>query len=150
MGVLKVFFVFLILAGLGFGAGGEWRLHQGESGTKAVATVSECHHVSGQHGGSTACTGTWISGGSLLNGGHVVLGTIDGAGKGDVGKDINVRVHGGTAYTRELRVPIILFCIGGLFLIFAGWLAWAMKTGRAYGPKTRAAMAAKKAASSSG
>jgi hypothetical protein len=145
MGVLRGFLVCLILAGLGFGAGGEWRLQQGENGTKVVATVSECHHVTGTHGGSTVCTGSWVSGGSLLNGGHVVLGTIDGAGSGDVGKDINVRLHGGTAYTRELRVPIILFCIGGLFLVFAVWLAWGMHTGSAYGPRTRAAMAAKSA-----
>ncbi|HEX3823446.1 MAG TPA: hypothetical protein VHV79_03145 [Mycobacteriales bacterium] len=124
--------IVMTLGGLGLVAGGAVRLHQGESGLKAVATVSECHAVSNGKTTSEECSGAWIQGGSLLGNGHVVLGTIDGASSGDVGKNLHVRIHGGTAYTPSLRLSIVLFVLGGLIALFGVYFCWAVATGRAY------------------
>jgi hypothetical protein len=65
-----------------------------------------------------------VKGGSLLDGGHVVIGTIDGASRSDVGKKIDVRLSGGRAYTTSLRLPVILLVIGLLFAVFGGREIW--------------------------
>jgi hypothetical protein len=142
--IVKVITALCMLVGAGFVGGGVWELHQQDTGMKVVATVSECHVDSGgSTHATTTCSGSWIQGGSLLNNGHVVLGTIDGVGSGDVGKNVKARVHGGTAFAHSLRLPIVLFAIGGVMVLFGVWFLWALATGRAYGtPKTRAAASA--------
>jgi hypothetical protein len=55
---------------------------------------------------SDVCTGVRAAGGSLLAGGHVVIGTVDGADSGDLGHTLDVRLPGATADTTSLRVPI--------------------------------------------
>jgi hypothetical protein len=82
-----------------------------ETGERASARVTECHKSGGRYR-SDVCSGTWVAGGSLLAGGRVVLGTIDGADSGDLGRTIDVRLSGDRAYTTSLRVPIILIVIG--------------------------------------
>jgi hypothetical protein len=143
MKVLVIVTAIAALFGLGMIGGGVHLWVAADTGTKVVATVSECHtDQSGLHA-TTVCTGTWVIGGSLLNHGHVVLGTINGVGRSDIGKNIPVRVHGGTAYSKSRRLPIVLFVIGGLALLTAVWFIWAGVTGRAFGPATRAAMASR-------
>ncbi len=126
MAILKGLTVALILCGLGVFAGGAWRLHEQSSGAKVVVTVTDCHHVDGLHGGSTVCSGSWVAGGSLLGNGHVVLGTVDGVDRGDIGKTVNARATGDTAYTSSKSTPIALFCVGLGLLAVAGWFAWSI------------------------
>ena len=100
-----------LLGGLGMVAGGVYQVIVRETGERATARVTECHKSGGRYR-SDVCSGTWVSGGSLLAGGHVVLGTIDGADSGDLGDRIEVRLSGSRAYTTSLRVPIILIVLG--------------------------------------
>ncbi|MDB5073577.1 MAG: hypothetical protein JWM87_4688 [Candidatus Eremiobacteraeota bacterium] len=92
---------------------------QRETGTRAVATVGDCQVLgTGKHE-RTHCNGTWVVGGSLLAGGHVAYGTINGARKDDVGKKLDVTLRGDSAYTRDLKLPAILI---GLGLVLLGLL----------------------------
>jgi len=100
-----------LLGGLGMVAGGVYQVIVRETGEHATARVTSCHKSGGRYR-SDVCSGTWVAGGSLLAGGHVVLGTIDGASSGDLGHRIEVRLSGDRAYTTSLRVPIILIAIG--------------------------------------
>jgi hypothetical protein len=107
-----------LLGGLGMVAGGVYNVVVRETGEHARARVTECHKSGGRYR-SDVCSGKWIAGGSLLDGGHVVLGTIDGASSGDLGQTIDVRLSGDRAYTTSLRVPIILIVLG-LGIAFVG------------------------------
>jgi hypothetical protein len=110
---LRSIFVVFVLTAVGLLAGGIFLIVQRQTGTRATATVTECHLVSAGVHATDECTGTWVVGGSLLAGGHVVLGDIQGAERRDIGKTLNVTVRGDTAYTRGLGLPIGL-TIGGL------------------------------------
>jgi hypothetical protein len=103
-------------------AGGIFLIVQRETGTRAMATVAECHTVFTSRHASDACTGSWIVGGSLLAGGHVVVGDIEGAERRDIGKTLDVTVRGGTAYTRGLGLPIGLIAGGLLGTVGLSWL----------------------------
>jgi hypothetical protein len=115
LGILLVFLIFL--GGLGMLAGGIYQVVVKETGPRARARITECHRSGGRYR-SDVCTGMWIAGGSLLAGGRVVTGTVDGADSGDLGHTIDVRLSGGTAYTTSLRVPIILIVIGLALTLF--------------------------------
>jgi hypothetical protein len=92
------------------GAGG-WLLYQGEVGPHVLATVNGCEtHVSGRSS-SEYCTGTW-----QLDG-RTVEGDIENADDPFPGETIEVTVHGDTAYTRSLTLPVILIGLGLPFLI---------------------------------
>ena len=101
----------VVLVGLGLVGGGVFLIVQRETGERVKATVTSCTG-SGKY---ESCDGSWIAGGSLVGGnGHVVLGTIDGATRSDIGKTLDVTVDGDRAYTRSLRTPIILLVLGTL------------------------------------
>jgi hypothetical protein len=121
--LLRGIFVLFVLTAVGVMAGGIFLIIQRQTGTRAQATVDECHTVlaGGTHP-TDECSGTWIVGGSLLAGGHVVVGDIDGADRGDLGKTLDVTVRGGTAYTRGLGLPIGLTAGGLVGAVFIGWL----------------------------
>jgi hypothetical protein len=69
------------------------------------------------------CTGTWVTGGSLVGGtGHVVVGTVDGVDNTDVGKTIDVRLAGGEAYEESLELPLILLGLGFSASVVIGYL----------------------------
>jgi hypothetical protein len=106
-----VVFAVVFLGGLGMLGGGIFLIVVRATGEQATARVIECHTSGGRYR-SDVCQGTWVAGGSLLAGGHVVTGTVDGADSGDVGKTLEVRLSGDRAYTTSLRVPIILIVIG--------------------------------------
>ncbi|MEA2686354.1 MAG: hypothetical protein QOE93_1549, partial [Actinomycetota bacterium] len=94
MGRQKIIAIVLVAAfALAFVGGGLLILRTQRTGARATATVTACHH--GYR--TVTCTGRWIAGGSLLEGGHVVFGTIDGAAPADVGDTLEVRLHGGRA-----------------------------------------------------
>jgi hypothetical protein len=113
---IRGIFVVGVLGGLAILGAGIFRLVQDETGTRAVATVSDCSGVDTQYSHET-CTGSWVIGGSLLAGGHVEVGDISGAHDKDIGKKLNVTVRNGTAYTRGLLLPILLI---GLGIVIAG------------------------------
>jgi hypothetical protein len=113
----------VLLAGLGMVAGGVYELVVQRSGERAAARVTECHKAGGRYR-TDSCTGIWVRGGSLLAGGHVVTGTIDGASSGDVGREIEVRLSGDRAYTTSPRIPIVLVVLGAAIAAFGVRLAW--------------------------
>jgi hypothetical protein len=114
-----------VLGGLAIIGAGIFQLVQDETGTRAEATVKECHGLTTQTTHET-CTGSWVIGGSLINGnGHVVVGDISGATDSDVGKTLHVTVRNGTAYTRGLLIPIVLIGVG-IFLGAASGLIGAL------------------------
>jgi len=91
------------------------------TGEVAEARIVECRTVGGRYR-SASCTGMWVAGGSLLEGGRVERGTVEGATRGDIGKTLDVRISGDRAYTPSLRTPIVLGCIGLALAAFGGSL----------------------------
>jgi hypothetical protein len=94
-------------------------LVQRETGTRATATIDSCETTGAGRYADTECSGSWIVGGSLLEGGSVVVGTIQGAGDGDVGKTMDVTVAGDQAYSRDLKLPALLIGFGLVPIGFA-------------------------------
>jgi hypothetical protein len=102
--------------------GGVIVYHGATTGRITPVKVDDCHYTG--TGRAEICTGTWVVGGSLLDGGHVVIGPIEGATSDDIGHTLKVRVHGGTAYVRSLRLPIILFVLGVFIAVTLLYTAW--------------------------
>jgi hypothetical protein len=117
-GVLPLFILVTVMA-LVFLGGAAFIVFVQQNGPKTTATVTDCRQRSIRPR-TYNCTGTWVAGGSLLDGGHVVIGTIDGASKADVGKRIDVRLSGERAYTTSRRLPIVLAGIGLTFAVLGG------------------------------
>jgi hypothetical protein len=106
------------LLSLGFVGTGVFYLHAQSTGARTTAKVTHCDTRRGRYG----CTALWVQGGSLVFGkGHVVSGTLEGAGPSDVGKTLEVRVSGGRAYTPSLRIPIALLSIGAALLLYGAF-----------------------------
>src|SRR5579884_2148340 len=101
----------LVIGGLLI-APGVWLIVQRQTGTRAMAKVEDCDVVGSGEYRNVYCTGSWTVGGSLLEGGHVVVGKIDGVDDDAVGKTIEVTVRGDTAYSRDLILPSILIGAG--------------------------------------
>jgi sulfite exporter TauE/SafE len=121
----------VLLGGLGMVGGGVFLVVVQETGTPAMARITECHDGPGRYG-TDVCRGMWVAGGSLLEGGRVVTGTVDGADKGDVGRSLEVRLSGDRAYVKSLRVAIILIVLGLALTAVGARLAWmAVRGGRA-------------------
>ena len=91
-----------------------------KKGEDATATVTDCTVRPAKVGG-TRCRGTWVQGGSLLEGGHVVRGLIEGVGKGSEGKEFHVHVRGDVAHVPSKRIPIILVVVGVAIALFGGY-----------------------------
>ena len=101
--------------------GGFSKYADSHSGTAGKAKVTSCTRAvnTKYYKKAATCTGTWIVGGSLLDGGHVAVGRIEGADHGDVGKTIDVRIHGTDhASVPGLGTPIMLWFLGGLVAAF--------------------------------
>lgn len=102
--------VFFLLGFLGFGGAGAFILWRQSSGPEVSVSVTRCER--GRR--SFACYGTWTEG-SLLAGGRVQRGIVEGASEDDVGKTIQARAHDDRAYAPTLRLPIVFFVLAGLF-----------------------------------
>lgn len=103
----------LLLSGVGLTFGAYASYRDQRSGTPGQAKVSSCTGHNARYAGGVHCTGSWVTGGSLLAGGHVVVGYITNADRGDLGKTIDVRIHGdGHATKPNLRVSIVLAVLG--------------------------------------
>jgi hypothetical protein len=117
----------LILAGVGLAIGAVLSYNDQHSGEAGTAKVTSCRGHSGRYAGGVHCSGTWVTGGSLLEGGHVVIGDITNADRGDIGKTIDVRIHGTDHATKpNMRVSIILALIGVPMALFALYLLFTM------------------------
>jgi hypothetical protein len=103
--------------------GGAFLIVQRETGPRALAKVGDCVTTGSGKYMRTHCTGTWVVGGALTEGGHVVFGTINGVDRGDVGKTIDVTLRGDTAYSRDLVLPLLLIGLG-LVPAFGAWSRW--------------------------
>lgn len=113
--------VFLIFGGC-FVAGGLWELNVQRNGTPAKAEVISCDvRYQPKAHSATNCLGVWRTG-ELLAGGEVVTGTVSGASRGDLGKELDVRVREDTAYTETYRIVYILFAIAAAILVLGGFV----------------------------
>jgi len=123
-GTIFVVVVMLALTG-GVLGGGIFLLVQRQTGTRTQAHVSHCDASGSGKYRKVHCTGSWMLGGSLLDGGRVQVGTVNGVDTGDVGKTVDVTVRGDTAYSRSLVLPIVLAALGlvplaGLVVVVRG------------------------------
>ena len=110
----------VLLAGVGLGIGAVTVYGDQRSGTAGTAKVSDCEGGR-KYDPGIRCTGTW------RNGDEVVVGRVEGAGYGDVGKTIDVRVHGSDHATKPaLGTPLMLGGMGAGIVAFAAWglVAW--------------------------
>ncbi|HEX3466718.1 MAG TPA: hypothetical protein VHT05_01305 [Candidatus Elarobacter sp.] len=124
-------FVFGLVGALVAGAvmlwGGIFFAIEQHTGLQTTATVGDCEVTGAGRNQSTHCTGTWIVGGSLLDGGHVIYGDIEDADPSQVGKDIPVSVHGDTAYTHEPILPAMLIGFGLVWFVAAAFIVRALQ-----------------------
>lgn len=111
IGFMLVVLVAVAIAAATIGSG-VFLLVQRATGARAVATVTDCMTTGTVRSRRTDCTGTWIAGGPLTEGGHVVVGTVQGAEQSDVGKKVDVTLRGDTAYVRDLALPLMLIGLG--------------------------------------
>jgi hypothetical protein len=116
-------------AGLGMLFGGTFLIVVQQTGEPATARIIECHKSGGRYR-SDVCTGMWVAGGSLLEDGRMVTGTVDGADSGDLGKTLDVRLSGDRAYTKSWRVAIILLVLGAGVTALGVRIVWTMVTAR--------------------
>jgi hypothetical protein len=120
--------VIFLLAGAVLVVGGVSVYRDQRSGSPGTAKVTDCEGGR-KYDPGIRCTGTWrVGGASLLRGGRVVVGRVEGAGYGDVGKTIDVRIHGTDHATKpSLGTPIVLWALGwpivalALFALVAWW-----------------------------
>ena len=116
----------VLLVGAAIVYGGVSVYRDQQSGTAGKAKVTEC--TGGRkYQPAIRCQGTWSDGGSLLDGGRVVVGSVEGAAHGDVGKTIDVRIHGTDHATKpDIRTPLVLWGLGGAVAALALWglAAW--------------------------
>jgi hypothetical protein len=109
--------------------GGFSKYADAHSGDPGKAKVTSCTRAvnSKYYKKASTCTGSWTFGGSLLDGGHIAVGRIEGADQGDVGRTIDVRLHGTDhATVPGLGTPILLWVLGGAIALFGlfvlrGW-----------------------------
>jgi len=107
---------FLLIFGGAMLYGAYSSYHDQRTGIATTAKVSNCTGRGGKYGNGIHCNGTWVVGGPLFDGGRVVYGPIENVSKGDVGKTVDVHVHGGRATRTGLGTPILLLVLGVIVL----------------------------------
>lgn len=110
-----------LIVGLLLFAGGAWEVLQRETGTRTQAEITECEDSGYGRYQQTFCSGTWEIGGSLLEGGHIGVGDVDGADRGDIGKTIPITLHGDKAYARSLGLPLFICGLGVVIVAGGIW-----------------------------
>ena len=119
-----VLVVVMFVGGAGFLFGAFASYRDQHSGTPGLATVSSCSGHDASHDTGVECTGSWVTGGSLLDDGQVVIGYVANANRDDIGKTIHVRIHDDHATKPNDRVSIVLALIAlpmlglGVYLLF--------------------------------
>jgi hypothetical protein len=115
-----------LLAGTALVLGGVSVFRDQRSGAAGTAKVTQCEGGR-KYQPAIRCSGTWTVGGSLLEGGRVVVGRVEGAGHGDVGKTIGVPIHGADHATKpSLGTTLVLWGLGGPIVALSLWglVAW--------------------------
>jgi hypothetical protein len=107
--------ILCVVCGALVAAAGVYILHMQNTGVRAQVKVDDCEVSGAGRYRSVHCTSATVVGGSLLDNGHVVILTVQGADTQDVGKTVDVSIHGDTAYLRDLKLPVILIVSGVLF-----------------------------------
>lgn len=120
--------LFLLVVGIAVTYGGFSVYGDQTSGVAGRAKVSECEG-GGRYDRAIRCRGSWLVGGdSVLDGGELALGRIEGAGYDDVGRTVDVRIHGTDhATVPSLVTPIVLWGLGAplsLLCLFGLWRWW--------------------------
>jgi hypothetical protein len=112
-----------LVVGLALVFGGLWVLRDQRSGVAGTAKVTSCDGGGGKYSPGVRCQGIWQVGGSLVfEDGQIVSGPVEGAGSGDVGKTIDVRIHGSDHVTVPgLGMPIALWAIGSPIALLSLW-----------------------------
>jgi hypothetical protein len=100
-------------------AGGRNMAHQ-HDGRPVAAKVAHCE-LDFRY--AVICTGSWVIGGDLTDGGHVVVGTIGGVGRGDVGKTVSARATGGSAHVPSYANPGAIAGLGLVMIALGCWFA---------------------------
>jgi hypothetical protein len=126
---LVVALIAILWAAILIGPGG-FLLYQRQTGDRAQATVDTCEVNGAGRWQTVNCSGSWIVGGSLLEGGHVIVGTVQGVDESSVGKTIEVTLRGGEAYSRGLTLPLLLIGFGLVPLVGAALVLWASRQPR--------------------
>jgi hypothetical protein len=112
----------LIGIGLAFWQGAVY--HDKTTGTVVLARVDDCQ-VNSVKGIVVSCTGTWPVDHLLPPGRHLSHGGVDGVDIPDIGRTVEVRVHGGTAYAHtRLIAPAVFFFVGILMALAFLYAAW--------------------------
>ena len=109
-------FLLVVLAfGLLLIYGGFSTYRDQHSGTSGTAKVTDCTG-GGKYQAAIRCTGTWESRERL------VVGRVEGAGYRDIGKTIEVRVHGSGHTTKPaLGTSIMFWALGVPIALLALW-----------------------------
>jgi hypothetical protein len=107
---------FFVVGGLLLLGGAAWSYLDEHSGKAAHATVTRCVSGGSGKGRTLYCTGTWEVDG------RTVKGAVYNGRRGDVGKSLSVRLHGGHASRPQVGVSIALAIFGLLILAMCGWL----------------------------
>ena len=99
--------VVLLIVGLAVTYGGFSVYGDQHSGVAGTAKVTGCEGRAGKYGNGIHCRGVWTADED------VVVGPVEGADRGDVGKTIDVRIHGSDhATVPSLATPIVLGALG--------------------------------------
>lgn len=118
----------VLLVGLAVVYGGFSVYADQRSGVAGKAKVTECEGGTGRYDTAIRCRGIWSVGGDPVFGdGQFATGPIEGAERGDVGKTLDVRIHGADhATVPGLATPIVLWALGAAvaLLAFAGLWNW--------------------------
>jgi hypothetical protein len=121
-GRLNAYWAYFGFALLGIGLAG-WQgadYHHKTTGTVVRARVDDCQ-IDPVNGVDVTCTGTW----RVPNGHRPSHGVIEGVGIPDIGRTVDVRVHGGTGYAHaQLAAPAVFFFVGILMALGVVCAAW--------------------------
>lgn len=113
----------ILVGGFGLSLGAVLSYRDQHGGRPGTAKVSSCTGHTGRYATGVVCTGSWWSGGRPVRGGEVAIGTITNADRGDIGKTIDVRIHGaGHATKANMRTPVVLALLGVPMVLFGGYL----------------------------
>jgi hypothetical protein len=100
--LLALFFV----GGAGLIGGAVWSYLDEHSGVKTTAHVLSCTSSGSGKGSNLFCHGRWT------RDGRTVTGSVYNARRGVVGKEVEVRLHGGHASRPQLLVSVALGIFG--------------------------------------
>lgn len=104
--------IILGIACVGFGM---YVLGAQHTGITADVKVLECHRVAGVRSSSTRCSGQWQDGTTISD------VRIVGSSMPQPGDTVPMRIHGATAYSPAMGLPLISLGFGTVALLVGGY-----------------------------